>query len=205
MGLLLAVPGEVLAADLAGNYRVDGRNPNGTKYRGELRIRPAGDAYLLHWEAGGSSSGVGVRMGDMLAVAIGGAECAVVGYKIAGEGGLEGLWAGPQGGAVGSESAAPGVGTTRGLAGDYVVNGRNQDGGRYKGALSVFPEDDHWRFSWRTGSNYEGYGIEDRGRIAVSWGAPTCGVVLYQIRGNGNLDGIWKYRGTAAGSEIASR
>jgi len=39
----------------------------------------------------------------------------------------------------------------------------------------------------------------------VAWGAATCGVVLYDVDANGNLDGIWKYRDTAEGTETARR
>lgn len=91
------------------------------------------------------------------------------------------------------------------LIGSYRIEGRNPDGSGYRGALSVFREDGHWRFSWRTGTNVEGYGIEREGRVAVSWGAPTCGVVLYEIGPRGRLDGIWKYRGGGPRSEIASK
>lgn len=194
------------AADLAGTYAVNGKNPNGTAYKGSLTISKAGNAWKVDWKTGSESSGMGVEMGDMLAVAVGGAECAPVAYRVSPEGGLTGVWTMPGGGMVGSERATPGVDTTQGLAGDYVVNGKNMlDGSAYKGGLSIFKESDHWRFSWRTGTNYEGYGIESDGRIAVSFGAATCGVVLYRIQPDGSLKGLWKYRGTAGGTEDAVR
>ena len=193
------------AADLAGTYSVNGKNPNGTAYKGSLTIAQAGSAWKLNWKTGSESSGIGVELGDVLAVAVGGAQCAPVAYQVAPEGGLVGVWTLPAGGTLASEQATPGVGTTQGIAGDYVVNGNNLDGSPYKGALSVHKESDHWRFSWRTGTNSEGYGIENDGRIGVSVGAPTCGVVLYRIGTDGSLKGNWKYRGTAGGTEDAAR
>ena len=193
------------AAPATQTFSVVGSNPGGEPYKGSLTMSTVGAISRMTWQVGSTSSGLGVRFGDTLAVAVGGDECAVVGYRINAEGGLSGIWASPNDRVAGTEQATPGVGTTRGLAGDYVVNGSNPDGKPYRGALSIFKEVDHWRFSWRTGSNFEGYGIEKDGRIAVAWGAPSCGVVLYQVDANGNLDGIWKYRGTAEGIESARR
>ena len=195
----------VFAADLSGNYIVEGSNPGGAGgYKGTLTIAKAGDAYALTWNAGGTSKGVGVVIGDSLAVAVG-AGCAVAGYQTRAEGGLDGAWTGPNGGTVASEQAAPGVGTTKGLLGDYVVNGTNPDGKPYKGGLIVAMKDDMLRLSWRTGSNFEGLGIEQEGRVAAAWGAPECGVVLYRITTDGVLTGIWRYPNTGIGNETAKR
>jgi hypothetical protein len=207
LSLLTAIASASAYAGNQTRYGVEGDNPGGGGYRGTLTITTTGDIHRLVWETGSTSTGLGVRLGDALAVAVGGDECAVVAYRVNAEGGLEGVWATPKAPAVGkqlgSETAVPGVGTTQGLAGDYVVSGSNPDGKPYKGGLTVFKEADHWRFSWRTLSNFEGYGIERSGRIAVAWGAPTCGVVLYRVDAKGNLDGLWKYLGGAIGAERA--
>lgn len=195
----------VLAADLSGKYIVEGSNPGGAGgYKGTLTIAKAGDAYALTWDSGGISTGIGVVMGDSLAVAVG-AGCAVAGYRMRAEGGLDGTWTGPNGGTVASEQAAPGVGTTKGLIGDYVVNGTNPDGKPYKGALNFAMKGDVLRLSWRTGTNFEGLGIEQEGRVASAWGAPECGVVLYRITADGVLTGIWRYPNTGIGNETAKR
>lgn len=194
----------LFAADLSGSYAVNGNNPDGKGYKGTLAIAKAGAAYGLTWNSGGISKGVGVVVGDALAVAVGDG-CAIAGYQISAEGGLDGRWTGPQGGVVGSEKATPGVGTTRGLVGDYVVSGNNPDGKPYKGALIVTRTDDILRFSWRTGTNFEGYGVDKDGHVAVTWGPGACGVVLYRIDKGGSLDGIWRYPGTGIGTETATR
>jgi len=203
--LIWSIASLCAAAPANQTLNVVGSNPGGGPYKGSLSINTVGNVSRMTWQVGSTSTGLGVWLGDTLAVAVGGDECAVVGYEINPEGGLDGIWAAPGATAAGREQATPGVGTTRGLAGDYVINGTNPEGERYRGALSVFKEADHWRFSWRTGTNFEGYGIERNGRIAVAWGAATCGVVLYDVDANGNLDGIWKYRDTAEGTETARR
>ncbi len=204
LAIAVATSTSTLAADLAGNYAVTGSNPGGAGYQGTLVIAKSGSAYSLTWNSGGITTGVGLVIGDSLAVAVG-EGCAVAGYKISPEGGLDGAWTGPKGGAVGTEKGTPGVGTTKGLVGDYVVNGINPDGKPYKGGLAIAAVEGVLRFSWRTGSNFEGYGIEKDGRIAAVWGTPNCGVVLYRIGADGTLAGSWQYPGTGIGNETATR
>jgi hypothetical protein len=204
LALTVLTSTSALAADLSGKYSVKGNNPGGSGYNGTLTLVRKGDAYALSWESGGISTGIGVAFGDALAVAVGDG-CAVAGYQVNAEGGLDGKWTGPQGGAVASEQAVPGIGTTKGLAGDYVVKGSNADGKPYKGGLGIVVDDPVLRFSWRTGSNFEGYGIQLENRIAAVWGNPGCGVVLYRVTADGILSGIWKYPDSAIGNETATR
>lgn len=192
------------AAELAGNYQIEGKNPGGAPYSGKLAIKRAGGAYKLTWTTGTESVGVGIVVGDMLAAAIG-IECSLAAYRTAPEGGLIGSWTWPTGGASGSEKAAPGVGTTQGIVGDYVVNGTNPNGRPYKGGLSVARKDDWLQFSWRTGTNFEGWGMDRSGRVAVTWGQPGCGVALYKIGADGTLTGTWRLPGGKTGSETAKR
>ncbi len=194
----------MFAADLSGKYSVKGSNPGGSAYTGSLTLVRNGESYALTWDSGGISTGIGIAVGDALAVAVGDG-CAVAGYQVNAEGGLDGKWIGPQGGVVASEQAVPGVGTTQGLAGDYVVKGTNPDGKPYKGGLGIVVNEGVLRFSWRTGSNFEGYGIQQEGRIAAVWGNAGCGVVLYRVTADGVLSGIWKYPDSTIGNETATR
>ncbi len=192
------------AAGPAGEYEVVGTNSDGSAYAGHLRIEPMAGAYRLEWEAGGSSVGIGVLLGNHLMVAIGGTQCTIVGYQLSAEGGFEGVWSGTDG-KLGRERAIPGVESTRGLAGDYLVSGTNPDNSRYKGALSVEPEAENWRFHWRTGNDYNGRGLLHEGVIAVAVGPQSCGLALYQLGSGGQLRGKWSYAGKPSGSEIARR
>lgn len=199
---LLVFAASVSAADLPGEYAVDGRNPDGKPYKGVLTVEPRGDAWRFEWRAGTESSGIGVDIASKIAVAVGGDQCAIVLYRVQPDGSLQGVWTSPLGGAVGSETATRTAGTS--LAGDYAVEGKNQNGSPYTGTLRIAQEGEHWRLSWTVGGPYEGYGIERDGYLGVSWGAATCGVVLYQRVADG-LDGDWKYYQTGVGQERAVR
>jgi hypothetical protein len=200
---LLAISTCTVAADLSGAYTVEGSNPDGTPYRGTLQVAPAGDAWNFDWLSGANAThGIGVTLGPKIAVAVGGAACAVVLYRVERDGSLQGVWTVPQGGAVGSETATPTAGG--GLANQYTVEGRNQAGGAYRGTLRVAQEGEHWRLSWNVGTQYEGYGLERDGYVGVSWGSPDCGVVLYQ-QGRDGWSGDWKYYRSAIGSERVAR
>lgn len=192
------------AADLGGRYAVAGTNPDGASYSGALSVTSDAGSWKFNWQSGGESSGVGVQVDEAVAVAVGGAQCAVVLYQVRPDGALAGIWAQPTGGVPGSEAAVP-VERPAGLAGEYTTEGTNPNGSRYRGALTVAREDEHWRLSWRGATSYEGYGLERDGYLGVSWGSPECGVVLYRQGADGALDGIWKYYRTGIGSERARR
>ena len=94
------------------------------------------------------------------------------------------------------------------IAGEYTVAGTNPNGGAYKGALEVIKHGDVYQFRWNAGNQYDGIGIPNGGVVAVAFtGGATgkgCGVVSYQILGDGTLDGVWGYWGTnESGTERA--
>ncbi|PYS87018.1 MAG: hypothetical protein DMF70_01370, partial [Acidobacteria bacterium] len=72
--------------DIAGKYNVTGTNPNGSAYKGELEVIKHGDVYQFRWSGGASYDGVGVQLGDVIAVAFttgeNGKGCGVVDYTI---------------------------------------------------------------------------------------------------------------------------
>ena len=103
-----------------------------------------------------------------------------------------------------SNSAAPDV------AGKYNITGTNPDGGTYKGTLEVISRGDVYQFRWNAGSQYDGVGVQNGNIVAVAYTTGTdgkgCGVVDYDIRGDGALEGKWGYWGTnEAGTESATR
>src|SRR5260370_24160809 len=55
--------------DIAGKYSVTGTNENGSAYKGELEVIKHGDVYQFRWSGGASYDGVGVQLGDVIAVA----------------------------------------------------------------------------------------------------------------------------------------
>ena len=96
------------------------------------------------------------------------------------------------------------------IAGKYNIVGSNPDGGSYKGTLEVIPHGDVYQFRWDAGTQYDGVGVANGTVVAVAFAnganGKGCGVVDYEIAGDGTLDGKWGYWGVdAAGSEKATR
>lgn len=79
------------AADLTGNYRVNGRNPDGSAYEGSVQIVDNGGAVAMSWQVGSTYSGVGVVQGRVLSVNWG-SDAQVI-YVINADGTLYGTWA----------------------------------------------------------------------------------------------------------------
>ena len=96
------------------------------------------------------------------------------------------------------------------IAGKYNITGSNPDGGNYKGTLEVIKRGDVYQFRWNAGTQYDGVGVQNGNIIAVAYTTGTdgkgCGVVDYDIAGDGNLSGKWGYWGTnEAGTETETR
>lgn len=96
------------------------------------------------------------------------------------------------------------------IAGKYNITGTNPDGGDYKGTLEVIARGDVYQFRWNAGSQYDGVGVQNGSVIAVAYTTGSngkgCGVVDYDIQGDGTLDGKWGYWGTnEMGTETATR
>jgi hypothetical protein len=96
------------------------------------------------------------------------------------------------------------------IAGKYNVTGSNPDGGTYKGTLEIIPRGDVYQFRWNAGTQYDGVGVANANVVAVAFASGAngkgCGVVDYNIQGDGVLDGKWGYWGiNEAGTEKATR
>src|SRR5471030_1741982 len=117
--------------DIAGKYSVTGTNANGSAYKGDLEVIKHGDVYQFRWSGGAIYDGVGVQLGDVIAVAFttgeNGKGCGVVDYAIADDGatldGKWGYWGTNEGG---TEKATRTIGA--GLIGAYDATGTNPDG-----------------------------------------------------------------------------
>lgn len=96
------------------------------------------------------------------------------------------------------------------IAGKYNVVGSNPDGGVYKGTLEIIPHGDVYQFRWNAGTQYDGVGVANGSVVAVAFAngpnGKGCGVVDYEIAGDGALDGKWGYWGmNDMGTEKAAR
>ena len=86
----LAAP--VAAQSIAGNYQAEGRNPDGSAYRGVVTIREEGTTVYIAWRVGNQSyNGTGTRNGDVIWVNWGSDHPVV--YVRMPSGQLHGTWA----------------------------------------------------------------------------------------------------------------
>ena len=122
--------------DLAGVYRVEGTNPNGSKYRGMVALAQTNDQFNFTWWIGKDVfRGSGHFAGKMLMVNWG--DKTPVIYTFGDEGALDGEWA--DGSATETlelvANAAPGdIGLSEG---SYRVDGKNADGSGYQGNVEI--------------------------------------------------------------------
>src|SRR5260221_5350324 len=96
------------------------------------------------------------------------------------------------------------------IAGKYNVEGSNPNGSIYKGTLEIMPHGDVYQFRWNAGTQYDGVGVGNGSVVAVAFAngpnGKGCGVVDYEIGGDGGLNGKWGYWGVdEGGTEKATR
>jgi hypothetical protein len=192
--------------NLAGRYTVLGTNPDGGQYAGTLEVISRGDLYQFRWNAGNQYDGIGVRNGSIVAVAFSsganGSNCGVVDYTVLKDGTLEGVWGYWGTSAGGTERARRVKGS--GLEGEYAATGTNPDGKRYQANISVREAGRGYKFVWS--NNSEGFGIRRGDNVAVGIGGEQCGFVVYEVKPDGSLDGIWGGSGSQqTGTEKATK
>jgi len=192
--------------NVAGKYNITGSNPNGGNYKGTLEVIAHGDVYQFRWNAGAQYDGVGIQIGDIVAVAYttgsNGQGCGVVDYDIKEDGALDGKWGYWGTNEAGTESATRTSGSS--LEGEYDATGKNPNGKQYKAHLTVEPAGNLYRFVWS--NNTGGVGIKRGNNIAVGIGGNRCGFVTYQVQSDGTLDGIWGGGGSdKTGTEKATK
>ncbi len=193
--------------DIAGKYSVTGTNENGSAYKGDLEVIKHGDVYQFRWSGGATYDGVGVQLGDVIAVAFttgeNGKGCGVVDYAIANDGAnLDGVWGYWGTNEKGTEKATRTVGA--GLIGAYDATGANPDGKQYKVQIAVAPAGSGYKFVWS--NNSEGFGIRRGDNVAVGIGGSRCGFVSYEVKSDGSLDGVWGgYGSEKTGTEKATK
>ena len=109
-----------------------------------------------------------------------------------------------------SSSNKPALATHANIAGKYAVVGTNPNGSVYRGTLEVIEHGDVYQFRWNAGNQYDGVGVVNGDVVAVSFANGSngtgCGVVDYNIEGDGSLAGRWGFWGKdEAGTENATR
>jgi hypothetical protein len=109
-----------------------------------------------------------------------------------------------------SSSNKPAPATHANIAGKYTITGTNPNNTIYRGALEVIEHGDVYQFRWNAGNQYDGVGVVNGDVVAVAFAngpnGTGCGVVDYNIEGDGSLVGRWGFWGKdEAGMENATR
>src|SRR5262245_35635024 len=194
-----------LPTSVEGQYKVLGTNPNGDRYAGSLEVIKQGAVYEFSWNAGRQYTGIGVRNGNIVAVAFAnganGSGCGVIDYRIMNDGTLDGIWGNWGTNASGTERAKHVSG--RGIEGAYAATGNNPGGTRYHVSLSVQAAGRGYKFAWS--NNTEGFGIRRGDNVVVGFGGEQCGFVAYQLMPDGSLNGVWGGAGQQTGTEKATK
>jgi hypothetical protein len=175
--------------ELAGIYRVNGTNPNGSQYQGMLALSQKNDEFTLIWWIGKQVfHGTGHFAGKMLVVNWGDKHPVI--YTFGAGGALDGEWA--DGSATETllpvASAAPGEMALQ--PGRYKAEGRNSDGTSYDGTVTITKHGKVYQLSWSVGSSsYKGSGTLQGNILTVNWGSSTP--VVYALTEDGSLTGLW--------------
>ena len=79
------------------------------------------------------------------------------------------------------------------VSGRYMVEGRNFDGSRYRGTAEILVTSKNTcRIVWNTGSTFQGICMRNGTVFAASYGQDgTAGLVIYEIRPDGRMEGLW--------------
>lgn len=112
IGLALGIAAASSAAtaqDVSGRYTVEGRNFDGSRYRGTVEISVTSkNTCRIRWNVGSVSEGICMRNGKVFAATYGsGGTAGLVIYEIRPDGRMEGLWTVADRDGVGTETLIP--------------------------------------------------------------------------------------------------
>jgi hypothetical protein len=176
--------------NLAGVYRVQGSNPNGSRYHGMLTLTPFGKDYLFKWWIGHQVfTGSGRFAGRMLVIDWG--QSSPVVYSIKADASLDGEWADGTATERLDLFARASDDRVKEPGGQYRVRGRNADGKPYSGSVSIVNRAGQYVLDWVVGSSrYKGSGTLSGNVLSVDWGGSSP--VVYALASDGTLSGLWQ-------------
>jgi hypothetical protein len=174
---------------LTGIYRVDGRNPGGSRYIGMVAVIQTGDQFTFKWWIGSQTfEGTGQLAGRMLVVNWG--DKTPVVYTFASRDSLDGEWAD---GTATERLSLYGRASTNPATlkeGTYLASGRGTNGSKYQGVVSITKKADRYQLDWKVGEQkFKGEGSLEGNLLSVDWGSSTP--VVYALAGDGSLKGLW--------------
>jgi hypothetical protein len=91
------------------------------------------------------------------------------------------------------------------LAGKYQATGKNLDGSPYTGTAEIVATSDTTcSISWQTTTNSKGLCMRNGSAFAASYAlGDSIGLVVYQIKPDGTLEGLWTIAGQdGVGTEV---
>jgi hypothetical protein len=181
------VPLETL--ELGGIYRASGTNPDGSPYRGMVVLRRERDSVTLTWWIGEQVlHGTGRLAGKTLVVNWGDKDPVI--YTLSDGGVLDGAWADGSATETLVRIATPASESRPLRLGNYKAEGRNPNGTRYSGTVTLTKRRDVYQLSWAVGNtSYEGSGTLKDNFLIVDWGSSTP--VIYALTDEGSLSGLW--------------
>jgi len=79
------------------------------------------------------------------------------------------------------------------IGGQYAVKGTNFDGSPYGGTVTISRSSNTTcHIEWQTGSSSSGICMASKGALAAAYKlGDAVGLVLYELRPDGSLDGVW--------------
>lgn len=200
IALLYLSCGSAFAADLTGNYKVEGKAADGEAYAGQVEMEPYGKGLALSWSAdrGNRYEGLGIQLDDALGAVLWPEEerfdgLGIVLYRIDG-GRMQGVWM-PQGGSRVPFGREELLGPPS-LEGRFEIILGENPGGRshYTGHVNIERRDDIYHFHWYAPrDSYIGNGVRIGNIMVVGYALGRApGTIAYCVRG-GELDGVWSY------------
>jgi hypothetical protein len=176
-------------ASLTGIYRVEGRNPDGSRYNGMVALTQTGDRFTFKWWIGSQVfEGDGDLAGRMMVINWG--DKTPVVYTFSEGAVLDGEWA--DGTATERLTLHARASNEPGEVrpGRYSVIGYNSDGSKYQGVVQIARTGDRYRLDWNVGASaYTGEGTFAGNLLTVDWGSSTP--VVYALTPDGRLSGLW--------------
>jgi len=180
---------QALTLELGGVYRASGTNPDGSAYRGMVALTQESDRVRLTWWIGEQVLHGNGRLAAKTLVVNWGDKDPVI-YTLGDGGMLNGVWADGSATETLVRIATPASESRTLRLGNYKAEGRNPDGTRYSGTVTLAKRGDVYQLSWTVGStSYEGNGTLKDNLLIVDWGSSTP--VIYALTEDGSFVGLW--------------
>lgn len=192
-------------------YNIIGEG-EGYEYSGTLSFLQHGEIYEVNWDIEGAEThyGVGIKIDDYIAVSFSDYEfngMGIVLYEIH-DNYITGFFASPfddeviTGYEIGfqEEQNIPWYDITSSridISGDYILNGKNYNGDKYEGYLSIVKENDYYYIQQNAGVYYYGFAFTDGNNLLIAWvdeDYTTLGVGFMKIS-SGVIEGKWAFFG----------